>query len=176
MARTAQTGQEFTIRTAQPEDAAGLLAYIHRITKEPVLTILEPDEIPATEEKERQWVQDHLDHPGKILLVAEASWTILGPLVSKRAEPTDSHRGSFGISVVKDWRGQGIGKAYLRPLEWATANPLIEKVNLGAFATNDRAIRLYKRLGFVEEGCRPKEIKFGPGRYGDGVSMYRFVK
>ena len=42
--------------------------------------VLEPDEFPATEELERQWVQEHLDHPGKIDLLAEAAGTIIGNL------------------------------------------------------------------------------------------------
>lgn len=61
-------------------------------------------------------------------------------------------------------------------LEWAQANPLIEKVGLAVFSTNARVIELYRRLGFVEEGRRAKEIKFGPGKYVDEVLMGRFVK
>jgi RimJ/RimL family protein N-acetyltransferase len=34
---------------------------------------------------------------------------------------------------------------------------------------------LYRKLGFVEEGLRPKDIKFGPGRYVDTLAMYKFV-
>ncbi len=45
-------------------------------------------------------------------------------------------------------------------LAWATADPLIEKVCLEVFTTNIGAIRLYRKLGFVEEGLRPKDIKF----------------
>jgi RimJ/RimL family protein N-acetyltransferase len=52
---------------------------------------------------------------------------------------------------------------------------LIEKIGLSVFATNLDAIRLYKRLGFVEEGRQPREIKLGPGEYADNVLMYRFV-
>ena len=37
-------------------------------------------------------------------------------------------------------------------------------------------IRLYRRLGFVEEGRRAEEIKIGPNRYVDEVLMGRFVK
>ena len=60
-------------------------------------------------------------------------------------------------------------------LEWAEASPLIEKVGLSVFATNADAIRLYRWLGFVEEGRRAKEIKLGPNRYVDEVLMGRFV-
>ncbi len=61
-------------------------------------------------------------------------------------------------------------------LDWASVNPLIDKVCLEVFATNETAIRHYKKLGFVEEGLRPNDIKLGPGRYVDTVAMYRFVK
>jgi RimJ/RimL family protein N-acetyltransferase len=104
------------------------LSYFRLITAEPNLTVLETDEFPATDEEEREWLQDHLDEPGKIVLVAEADGTIIG------------------------------------------------NVSLEVFATNSVAIRLYKKLGFAEEGLRPREVKFGPGRYVDGVAMYRFVK
>ena len=79
--------------------------------------------------------------------------------------------------MVKEWRRQGVGTALLATLlEWATANPLIEKVCLDVNATNSNAIRVYKKLGFVEEGLRSKDIKRGPGRYVDTVTMARFLK
>jgi hypothetical protein len=36
-------------------------------------------------------------------------------------------------------------------LDWAAAHPVLEKVELGVFATNERARALYRRIGFVEE-------------------------
>jgi len=70
-----------------------------------------------------------------------------------------------------------VGTALLqRLLKWAEANPIIEKVALEVFATNDSAIRLYKKLGFIEQGVARKEVKLGPGRHVDVLSMYRFVK
>ena len=62
-------------------------------------------------------------------------------------------------------------------IAWAEANPLIEKIALAVFADNPRALRLYQRFGFVEEGRQPaKELKLAPGQYSDDVLMYRFVK
>ena len=175
---TTRNSHEFTIRTAQPEDAAALLAYIRPVAKETEFFILEPDEFPETEEEEQEWIQDHLESPGKILLLAEAGGKIIGNVSFENGPHRRiAHRGNLGIAVVKDWRVRGVGTALLESLlEWATANPLIEKVCLEVFATNTSAIHLYKKLGFVEEGLRPMDIKFGPGRYVDTVSMYKFVK
>jgi ribosomal protein S18 acetylase RimI-like enzyme len=50
-----------------------------------------------------------------------------------------------------------------------------EKIGLSVFATNVNAIRLYKTLGFVEEGRQPREFKVGDGLYADNVLMYRIV-
>ena len=155
-----------------------MLAYIRPVAGETEFFIFEPDEFPETEEQERKWIQDHLDHPGQIVLLAEAAGTIIGN-VSFENGPCRriAHRGTLGIAVVKEWRGQGIGTALMESLlEWATANPLIEKVCLEVFTTNSDAIRLYRKLGFVEEGLRLKDIKFGPGRYVDTLAMGRFVK
>lgn len=56
------------------------------------------------------------------------------------------------------------------------ANPLIDRVYLEVFATNANAIQLYRKLGFVEEGVRSKDIKLGPGRYMDTMTMGKFMK
>jgi RimJ/RimL family protein N-acetyltransferase len=175
---TTRSGKAFLIRTAQPEDAAVLMTYIARLTEESEFFVLEPDEFPATEEKERQWVEDHLNHPGRIVLLAVVDGTIVGNVNFENGPYRRvAHRGSFGIAVLKPWRGTGIGTALLRALlDWAESNPLVEKVGMDVFALNERAIRLYRRLGFVEEGRRPKDVKLGPGQYVDVVAMHRFVK
>ena len=59
-------------------------------------------------------------------------------------------------------------------IEWAEASPLIEKIGLGVFATNEPAIALYRKSGFVEEGRQPREVKVG-SEYVDVILMYRFV-
>jgi RimJ/RimL family protein N-acetyltransferase len=174
---TARSGKRFAIRTAQPADAGAMLAYIRSVAAKTEFFVLEPDEFPATEEQERVWVQEHLDHPGKIHLLAEAEGTIIGNLGFENGPHRRvAHQGVLGIAVTEDWRGQGVGTALLEMLlQWAADNPRIEKVNLDVFATNQKAIGLYRKMGFVEAGLRPREIKRGPGQYVDVVSMHRFV-
>ena len=53
---------------------------------------------------------------------------------------------------------------------------MIEKVALSVFATNQLAIGLYKKMGFLEEGCRIREIRIADEKYVDDILMYRFVK
>ncbi|MFP3389436.1 GNAT family N-acetyltransferase [Brevibacillus sp. SIMBA_076] len=87
-----------------------------------------------------------------------------------------AHTGSIMMMISKDFRSKGLGKVLLQELlAWAEQHPLIEKVSLGVLSTNHRAIALYKRMGFVEEGRKVKEFKVSENEYIDDVLMYRFV-
>jgi RimJ/RimL family protein N-acetyltransferase len=175
---TTTSGESSVVRCVQPDDAARLLAYIRSVARETGFFVIQPDEFPSDDEQERQWIQEHLDHPGKLALVPEVAGEIIGSLSFENGSfQRTSHTGTFGVSIRQDWRDKGIGTAMLETLlGWAEANPLIEKVGLAVFSTNTRAIELYRRLGFIEEGRRAQQIKLGPGKYVDEVLMGRFVK
>jgi len=174
---TSKTGDHFTVRSARPDDAALLIAYVKAITQESDHLIIQSDEFQNTEEEERQWIQKRVDGHGKIAIVAEVSRRVIGLLdFDNGSRKRIAHHGTLGMTVRKEWRGRGVGTALLQCfIEWAEANPLIEKVGLGVFASNEAAIRLYRKFGFVEEGRQPKEVKMGPNEYEDVILMYRFV-
>ncbi len=44
------------------------------------------------------------------------------------------------------------------------------------FAHNTRAINLYRKLGFVEEGRGLRAFKLADGAYYDDIQMVRWVK
>ena len=43
------------------------------------------------------------------------------------------------------------------------------------FADNERAIYLYRKLGFTEMGCIPKAFLLKDGTYRDEVQMVKFL-
>jgi RimJ/RimL family protein N-acetyltransferase len=171
------TGRPYHIRVAQPADAATVLEYIREILHETSFFVLESDELAPTVDEEESWIRDHLEHAGKLFLLAEAGTSILG---NARFEPGPyrriAHRGTLSIAVRQQWQGRGVGTHLLDTLlKWATANPLIEKVCLEVFAANHIAKRLYEKMGFVEEGRRLRDVKRGPNDYDDSFLMSRFV-
>jgi len=71
----------------------------------------------------------------------------------------------------------GIGRKLMESIiQWAQNNPAIEKVFLNVFSTNQKAIRLYKYLGFREEGRFINAIKQSDGEYVDVLQMYIMTK
>ena len=55
-------------------------------------------------------------------------------------------------------------------IEWSRAQGL-HKLSLSVFAHNEAAIGLYRKFGFVEEGCRIKQYRRQSGELWDTVEM-----
>ena len=73
--------------------------------------------------------------------------------------------------VAQEWRGRGVGSALLASaIESARAHGL-HKVSLSVFAHNERAIALYQKFGFVEEGRRVKQYRRSSGELWDAIDM-----
>jgi RimJ/RimL family protein N-acetyltransferase len=63
---------------------------------------------------------------------------------------------TIGVSLAETYRGQGYGSESIRwILEWGFTAADLHRISLEAYVLNDRAIRLYERLGFMcEVICR----------------------
>jgi RimJ/RimL family protein N-acetyltransferase len=59
-------------------------------------------------------------------------------------------------------------------LAWAAADPRVLKVELRVRATNEAAIRLYRRCGFEEEGRLRNNICLPDGTFVDDLPMAWF--
>lgn len=110
-----------------------------------------------------------------VSLVAVCDERIAGHLtLCMDARPRRRHTAWFGLAVHADMHSRGIGTALMNELIHQADNWLnIMKVELGVFADNKRAIALYERFGFVEEGRLIDDI-FKNGRYCDTILMARF--
>ncbi|MDX5629652.1 MULTISPECIES: GNAT family N-acetyltransferase [unclassified Brenneria] len=85
-----------------------------------------------------------------------------------------AHIVEFGVCVLKDFWGYGIGKHLLTAsIAWADANG-IKKMALSALETNVRAINLYQRFGFEIEGILKNDKILCDGKYYNTVVMGRW--
>jgi putative acetyltransferase len=65
------------------------------------------------------------------------------------------HSAGLGIAVHPSWQSRGIGKALMRALLDLADNWLmLVRVELDVFTDNDRAVGLYRSMGFQIEGTR----------------------
>lgn len=167
-----------SIRSTREQDAPALHAHLVAVAGDGEFVVTLPDEVPTPEELRRK-IRRHAAGPNDLNLVATLpSGLIVGDLLATGGERRRvNHKIRFGLSVAKDFRDKGVGRAMIVALlAWARTHPTIEKVDLGVFASNLRAIHLYESLGFREEGRRVREIRFDAYRYEDDIAMALFVK
>ena len=81
------------------------------------------------------------------------------------------------IVVHPGFERRGVGTALMKDLvDWASANPSVGKIELLVRASNEAAIALYRKFGFVEEGRLIKRLKLEDGSYLDDVAMGWFPR
>jgi RimJ/RimL family protein N-acetyltransferase len=104
-------------------------------------------------------------------IVAVQGSRVIGHLnVSREDSPATRHVASLGMSVVADRRGMGIGTALLEQcVRWAKEVG-VEKLALSVYPDNERAIGLYRKFGFTEEGRLTGHSKKSVG-YRDEIVM-----
>jgi hypothetical protein len=107
---------------------------------------------------------------GKNEIIGQLSLTLPGDVRKV------SHVRNLSILVVDGYRGRGVGKALMRyAVDWAKRTEGVEKIHLGVFSTNTRAMNLYKDLGFEVEGVLKRQYVIN-GDYVDEIVMGLFVK
>lgn len=142
-------------------DAPALRDYAERLFSEDLPGIFRHP-IPTLED-EVIFIRSRADQPNSTLLLARIGGELVGVLsVSGESRPEESHAGTFGLSVDKDWRGCGIGGALIDALvEWAGTHG-VTRLQAYVFITNPRALALYERYGFEKEGlCRGAVVRDG---------------
>ena len=173
-------GGTLTVRTATADDAPATLALLRSVVEEGSYTLREAAELTTTEDEERDHIEEARAAPGTLCLVAaEEDGTVVGTVRASAGTYRRTRHfadiGSLWVDAIR--RRQGVARGLLSALvSWARDHPEIEKLGLFVFSTNEAAIRLYARHGFLVEGRYPPDIKFGEGSYADTVAMGLMVK
>ncbi|MEM9137054.1 MAG: 5-formyltetrahydrofolate cyclo-ligase [Cyanobacteria bacterium P01_F01_bin.42] len=154
--RRAQIQSELTIRPIQLADAPQLLDGVNHVIAEQIyLGATEP----FTIESQAAFLEPILEHH-QPMLVAERAGEIIGCCdIIPYPELGFRHVGRLGMWVLPEFRGLGIGRSLLEIcLDWAKRFGL-EKVELQAYTSNEKAIALYRSVGFETEGRRRRVRK-----------------
>jgi putative acetyltransferase len=122
-------------------------------------------------ETARRWLEGLTADDVQIVAVLDG--TVIGSAGIQRGKGRQAHVGSLGIGVHDDHVGRGVGGAMLAALVDTADNWMdLKRLDLTVFTDNDRAIAMYRRFGFVEEGVL-RAYAFREGRYVDALQMAR---
>jgi len=169
--------KDLEIRRAQPDDAAALIEHVRRVCEEAAdTTPMTAEEFDVTVEQERTLLGDALGSENDLFLVAVTGGAVVG-MLSCRGEKRRAmrHVVRLGMSIRKAWWGRGIGTEMMRgAIAWARGTGVVRRIELMVYADNARAIRLYRKFGFVEEGRRRGAV-LRDGVYIDDLVMALMV-
>ena len=132
-----------------------------------------PDEITMTAEQETQFLKEKAESENEIELLAETDGKVIGSAgiwcVRDRAKLR--HRAGFGISIDEAYWGLGLGRALTEAcIECAKAAGYTQ-LELEVLANNEKALTLYRSVGFAEYGRNPRGINLRTSGYCELVLM-----
>ncbi len=169
--------KEIKITNARPEDAEELIDYMQQVFGETEFLLREPEEFEMTVEEEKEFLKNMNQSEKNIFIIARVDGRIAGNLGFTGSELNRySHQGEFGMSVLKEYWGNGIGSLLIEPLiDWAREQD-ITRISLRVDENNQRGRKLYEKFGFQQEGILRNKKRLADGNYRNEIIMSRLFK
>lgn len=164
-----------TIRATTPADAPAILALHIAAASRGGGLAREADEMDLA------GIQAALARPflNGVALSAWEGDAIAGEIHASRPGPRQFAHNltDLTVAVHPDFQGRGVGASLFEALfaAAATLTPRIERVELLCRHGNARAVRLYRRLGFVVEGRFPGRVRLPDGTIEDDLAMAKVL-
>ena len=164
------------IRRATEADAVALIEYLDTISGESDYLTFGTNELVRSVQEEKEFITRAIEKENALFIIAEVYGKVVGNLnFSGGPRPRIAHVGEFGVSVLKEYWGRGIGEKLIKHLiNWSCASNIIRKINLRVRTDNARGIYLYKKLGFKEEGLVKRDLLI-EGKFYDSLLMGRII-
>jgi RimJ/RimL family protein N-acetyltransferase len=153
-----------------------VMDYINTLSAEDTFVSFSGEEMTLKDEAEflaHTFVSMELGEAQFLFCIVDGKFAgICGIEQMKELRKRSKHVGSFGLSIAKEFRGEGLGYelAYATIVEATKQMRDLKIVVLSCFSSNVAALALYKKLGFEETGRKPKSLHY-KGEYIDEVQM-----
>lgn len=174
---TTKSGLEIEIRSLNAKDAAAFKDYMVKMSTESTHTTQYPGKVYSAVEAYEKQLSTVEAANFDLFLGAIKDGTLIGLANIVKPfggdHPWVPHLAHFGMSTLKDFWGQGIGRVTLSKLLDHAQSHHIKKVEASVRANNPRAIQLYKNMGFEIEGTRRMAVLIN-GEYIDEYHIAKF--
>lgn len=168
-----KNGQECTIRNATYEDGQQVSELYAKVHDETDYLLAYSDEHAFDVEGESEFLKGREESSKDIMLLAVVDGKIVANAGISGIGNKDKvkHRAEFGISVLKEYWGLGIGRNLMKVCVECAKKAGYKQLELEVVADNAKACKMYKSAGFVEFGRNPKGFLSRYSGYQEVVSM-----
>ena len=154
-------GRECLLRAATADDAEAMLDVFIKTHEETDFLACYADETSMTVESERKFLDGLYKSENEVEILAFIDGKAVGTAginaVGRKFKTR--HRAEFGVCVLKDFWGLGIGRALTAACVESAKKAGYAQLELDVVAENAPAIALYKSFGFVEYGRNPRGFR-----------------
>ena len=166
-------GVELLVRNAVASDARALRETMQRTHVETDYLLSYPDEQSVDDEQEARSLEEAERSGNEVELIAVIDGRIVGSagVSAVRSRRKVAHRARFGISVLKEYWGMGIGRVLMEASIDCARQAGYTQFELEVVADNERAVSLYRRAGFDEYGRNPRGYRSAASGYQELVHM-----
>jgi RimJ/RimL family protein N-acetyltransferase len=170
-----EAGKNMIIRSIQEDDSEQFLRLLKKLDQETQFMLFEPGERTTTSEEQRQKIQGLLSQDSQTILVAEHEHELVGFLgCFGGGLQRNRHCAYLVIGILQAHAGRGLGARFFEAIEaWALTLD-IHRLELTVMTHNDRAVHLYRKMGFEIEGVRKGALKID-GKYVDEYYMAKLL-
>ena len=166
-------GVELLVRNAVASDASALRETTQLTHAETDYLLSYPDEQSVDDEQEARSLEETERSGNEVELVAIIDGQIVGSagVSAVRSRRKVVHRARFGISILKEYWGMGIGRVLMEASIDCAGKAGYTQLELEVVADNERAVSLYRRAGFEDYGRNPRGYKSASAGYQELVDM-----
>lgn len=156
-----KNGKEACLRNGDASDGNAVYEVFNLTHAETDYLLSYPDENSFDPEQEAKFLEAKTNSLNEIEIVALVDGKIVGTagIEAVGAKYKVKHRADFGISVLREYWGLGLGKALTKACIQCARDAGYAQLELTAVAENSRALSLYQSVGFVEYGRNPKGFR-----------------
>ena len=152
-----KNGKEALIRNGDKADGAAVYEVFNLTHAETDYLLSYPDENSYDQEQEAHFLEEKTNSPNETELMAIVDGKLAGTagIEAVGNKYKVKHRAEFGISILKEYWGLGLGRALTEACIKCAKDAGYDQLELNVVAENDTALSLYRSLGFEEFGRNP---------------------
>jgi RimJ/RimL family protein N-acetyltransferase len=169
-----KNGSTATFRSPTPEDATAMLAFLKNTAAETENLIRYPEECLTDIPVEKDFLRGICQSGSNMMIVCEMDRKIIGnchlwytPRIKLR------HRGEVAIALLKKYWGLGIGSIMFEEIITQARVWELDHLCLSYIEGNDRARRLYEKVGFREVARIPDVYRLKDGSMRQDIWMMK---
>ena len=155
---TLKNGSVAVLRNGVESDGSAVFENFNLTHEETDYLLSYPDENTFDAEEEGQFLEQKTESANEIEIIAFVDGKVVGTagIEAVGTKYKVRHRAEFGISVLKEYWGLGIGRALTEACIKCAKEAGYAQLELSVVAENESAIALYQKEGFVEYGRNPR--------------------